>query len=128
MARNASENPNSPSEEHVRDAVAAIEASYAELASERGVYMQKCRRIREVMANEYENAADRGVSKKLLKKIIKERDLERKIDALTDDLEPDEISQHQMLIEKLGEFANTPLGSAALQRAEMRSKMQAAGA
>ena len=58
--------------------------------------------------------AGEGITKKLLKKIIKERDLDRKIQAITDDLEPDELSEHQMLMEKLGEFANTPLGKAAL--------------
>ena len=63
---------------------------------------------------DYDTASEKGISKKILKKIIKSGDLERKVAAITDDLEPDELSEHQMLIEKLGEFANTPLGKAAL--------------
>jgi hypothetical protein len=70
------------------------------------------------MAGDYDKASDQGISKKLLKKIIKERELERKIGALTDGLEDDERSEHEMLKEKLGEFANTPLGAAALAKAD----------
>jgi hypothetical protein len=125
MARPANDT-NAPSEDDVQSAVSNIEQGHGELLRERGIYMQKCRKIREAIANDYEQAADHGISKKLLKKVIKERELERRIAGLTDDLEPDEISEHQMLLEKLGEFANTPLGSAALQRAEARSKTAAA--
>jgi proline dehydrogenase len=125
MARPANEK-NAPSDDDVQSAVANIEQGHGELLRERGIYMQKCRKIREAIANDYEQAADHGISKKLLKKVIKERELERRIAGLTDDLEPDEINEHQMLLEKLGEFANTPLGSAALQRAEARSKTAAA--
>lgn len=125
MARPANEK-NAPSDNDVQSAVANIEQGHGELLRERGIYMQKCRKIREGIANDYEQAADHGISKKLLKKVVKERELERRIAGLTDDLEPDEINEHQMLLEKLGEFANTPLGSAALQRAEARSKVAAA--
>lgn len=115
MAKQA--NTNAPDDVDVQSAVKSIEYSYAELASERGVYMQKCRRIRETMATDYETASQKGISKKLLKKIVKERDLERKIYALVDDLEPDEASEMEMLKEKLGEFVNTPLGQAAMAQA-----------
>jgi hypothetical protein len=112
MAKHAKD--NSPEEEDVRAAVSNIEQCFTELASERGSYMSKCRRIRDTMASHYDEAANKGIAKKLLKKIVKERELERKIDALTIDLEPDERSELEMLVEKLGEFANTPLGQAAM--------------
>jgi hypothetical protein len=89
--------------------------------------MQKCKRIREAMANDYDTASNRGISKKLLKKIVKERELERKIEGLTDDLEPDERSELEMLIEKLGEFANTPLGQAAMAKADGNATLKAVG-
>ncbi len=115
MARKANEaTPNSPSEKHVQDSLKAIEECYTELATERGKYMAKCRKIRETMSSEYDTAGNRGISKKLLKKIVKERDLERKIAAITADLEEDERSELDMLMEKLGEFANTPLGQATI--------------
>lgn len=116
MAKKANDT-NSPADEDVKAAVKAIEERYDDLASERGTYMQKCKRIREGMANDYEAAGNRGISKKLLKKIIQERTYERKIDALTADLEPDERSELEMLVEKLGAFADTPLGQAAVAQA-----------
>ena len=41
---------------------------------------------------------------------------ERKIDALTGGSEPDERSEVKMLIEKLGQFANTPLGKTVISK------------
>jgi len=125
MAKHATENTNSPSEDDVQAAVANIEQCYSDLASERGIYMSKCKRIRETMAGDYDKASDQGISKKLLKKIIKERELERKIFGLSDDLEADERSEIEMLKEKLGEFANTPLGKAALAKVDGSGLAQA---
>ncbi len=71
-----------------------------------------------MVADKYDHAGDQGISKKLLKAKIKERDLERKIDGIIEDFEDDERNEYQMLTEKLGEFANTPLGAAALAKAD----------
>jgi len=113
-AKKANENTNAPSEDDVQQAVANIEQNYTDLLREKGIYMNKCRGIRQRMSGDYDTASEKGISKKILKKIIKSRDLERKVAAITHDLEPDELSEHQMFVEKLGEFANTPLGKAAL--------------
>lgn len=121
MARKANEAINTPDDEDVKASVAAIEHGLADLASERGRYMSLCKKIRETMASDYEDAANKGIDKKLLKKIIRERELERKIDALVLDLEPDQTAELDMLKDKLGDFVGTPLGSAALQRAEARA-------
>lgn len=126
MARAASE--NSPSDGHVQEAVANIEESYRKLDTERAVYMNKCKSVRAEMKDHYSDAGNLGISKKLLAKIIKERQLERKIDALTADLEPDERSELEMLIEKLGEFGSTPLGQAALAKADGAATLAQAGA
>jgi hypothetical protein len=125
MARQATENTNAPDEADVQKAVADIESCHADLLSERGIYMQKCKKIRDAMAVDYEQAADHGISKKLLKTIIKERELERKIAGLTDELEYDEQREREMLIEKLGEFANTPLGQAAVAKHDGKAPAQA---
>ena len=116
MARKATASSNSPAPEDVQHAVKAIEQRYTELATERGKYMQICRRVREEMASNYDAAGLNGISKKLLQKIIKERDLERKIDGLTKDLEPDERHELEMLVEALGDFGDLPLGRAAIDR------------
>jgi hypothetical protein len=90
--------------------------------------MTKCKRIRETISLHVDTAADRGISKKLLKLIIKERELERKIDTLHDVLEPDEQSELAMLTEKLGDFANTPLGGAAIAKASGADTLASVGA
>jgi hypothetical protein len=119
---------NEPSAEHVIEAVEAIEKLYGDLLVEKTTYMSKCKTIRKIMADEYDSASNRGISKKLLKTKIKERDLERKIDGLTADLEDDERNEYQMLSEKLGEFGDTPLGAAALARADGKGTQAHAGA
>jgi hypothetical protein len=128
MAKKANETTNSPSDAHVQDAVADIEECYRKLDSERGIYMKNCRGIRAEMKDHYADASNLGISKKLLKKLIKERDLERKIFALGDDLEADEQSEIEMLREKLGDFANLPLGRAALAKADGKQPMAQPGA
>jgi uncharacterized protein (UPF0335 family) len=87
------------------------------LLTEKMQSMQRSKRIRAVMADHYASAQNLGINKKLLRKIVKERKLERDIAALADDLEQDERSELAMLQEKLGEFANTPLGRAAVSAA-----------
>jgi hypothetical protein len=118
---------NEPSADHVQEAVAAIEKLDADLLVEKMAYMTRCKKIRQIKADQYDHASDQGISKKLLKKKIKERDLERKIDGITKDLEDDERSEYQMLSEKLGEFADTPLGAAALARADGRGTQTSMG-
>ena len=116
---------NEPTAEHVQEAVAAIEKLDDDLLKERMSYMKRCKDIRKIKADEFDSASNRGISKKLLKTKIKERELERKIDGLTEDLEDDERSEYQMLSEKLGEFADTPLGQAAMAKADGGTRAQA---
>jgi hypothetical protein len=104
--------------EHVQEAVAAIEKVDADLLQARLDYMKQCKGLRNIKADEYDSASNRGISKKLLKTKIKERDLKAKAAKLTKDLEEDERSEYQMLSEKLGEFADTPLGQAAMAAAK----------
>jgi predicted KAP-like P-loop ATPase len=89
--------------------------------------MTKCKRIREVLGTHEDTASNRGISKKLLRTIIKERAFERKINDLHDILEPDEQSELEMLTEKLGDFANTPLGGAAIAKASGAETLASVG-
>jgi predicted KAP-like P-loop ATPase len=98
------------------------------LLTEKSVYMTKCKRIREVLGTHEDTASNRGISKKLLRTIIKERAFERKINDLHDILEPDEQSELEMLTEKLGDFANRPLGGAAIAKATGADTLASVGA
>jgi hypothetical protein len=90
--------------------------------------MTACKRIRETIGGHLDTASERGISKKVLRVIIKERELERKINDLHDVLEPDQQSELAMLTEKLGDFANTPLGGAALAKATGDQTLASVGA
>lgn len=117
MAKQANTS-NEPTQEHVRDAVTAIEANFEKMLELKMEYMKSCKGFRHAIADEYDSASNRGISKKLLKQKIKERGLLKKIDDMAKALEADEISEYEMLSEKLGEFAETPLGAAALNAAK----------
>jgi hypothetical protein len=78
------------SAEDVQSAVGGIEQAHRDLLAERGAYMQRCRVIRDSISAIYEEA-------RLA-------------------LEADEQNEFDDLTEMLGDFANTPLGKAALQR------------
>lgn len=105
---------NGYDQETVRDFVTTIEHHFGELLSERGVYMQKCKLIRDRIAEVYEEAADNSISKKALRQLIKTRELERKIEESIAKLEADERETYEMLEASLGDFGGTPLGAAAL--------------
>ncbi|HEY2212301.1 MAG TPA: hypothetical protein VGH62_11925 [Bradyrhizobium sp.] len=107
-----------PTSEEVQAAVSKIEVCQDELLSERGAYMQKCRQIREGIAAAYDLAKQRGILRKQLRALLKERDLERKLHAVRADLEADEVEHFDFLKQKLGDLAETPLGQAALKRAD----------
>lgn len=100
----------------VRDIVGQIEAELAELLSERGSYMQRCKVIRERIGAIYDEAKDKGISKKALRSVIHTRELERKIEESIAKLEEDDRQTYEMLEEALGDFGGTPLGQAALGR------------
>jgi hypothetical protein len=88
--------------------------------------MSQCKNIRKIKAGEYEQAADQGINRKLLRVKVRERALERRIDDLTSEFEADERSEYEMLSQKLGEFGDLPLGQAALARTAKNGAAEAA--
>ena len=100
--------------------IGEIERCHEELLTERGSYMARCKNIRERIKSWKDLAHDAGIARKALNTYLKERELLAKIDALTEDFEDDEIEQVDLLKAALGEFGDTPLGSAAVQKAEAR--------
>jgi len=97
--------------------VGKIEGNLADLLSERGAYMQRCRVIREAITAVYDDAKEHGIPKKELRAVIRTRELERKIEQTRADLEADEQATFEQLQDALGDFGHTPLGQAALDGA-----------
>lgn len=92
-----------------------IEDVFDDLLSERGSYMVKCKSLREDIANLYDEAKARGIPPKSLKKAVKARDLNRKIEALREDLDLVDRDTYDQIRHALGDLAETPLGEAALK-------------
>jgi hypothetical protein len=89
-----------------------------ELASLRGEYMAACKgprqRIKEILATAKESDINMVAFRQLLTKRRDELAQERRIA----DLEDDDRSAYDQMLDALGEFGDTPLGKAALDRAK----------
>lgn len=113
-------NGGMPAAEVLLDFTHRVENLYDELASEKGEYMNRARQIRESIARVLVEAKDAGIPKKEFKTVIKARQLENRLEHLRDDLEPDEAETFDQIRLALGDYADTPLGQAALARAPDR--------
>lgn len=116
MTKNAQD--NAASEAEVRTAFTEILACEAELASERGSYMQRCKVVRGQIAEVYDGAKQKGITKKVLKATVREHLLRVRAEACRADLEADEQHEYDQLCEKLGDLADLPLGRAALRKTD----------
>jgi hypothetical protein len=89
-----------------------IERHMADLLSERGSYMARCRGIREAITGVYDDAKGQGIRRNSLKTLIKERGLERKIIELREALEADDKDNFILLVDAVKGLEGTPLGEA----------------
>lgn len=113
-------NGGMPAAEVLLDFTHRVENLYDELASEKGEYMNRARQIRDSIARVLVEAKNAGIPKKEFKTVIKARQLENRLDHLCDDLEPDEVETFDQIRLALGDYADLPLGQAALAKAPDR--------
>jgi hypothetical protein len=114
----AKDGSNGATPEQVKEAFDDIIGFYTELASERGTYMQRARQIRERMSEVYDSAAEKGITRRVLKAKVKEHLTQEKLLAIREGLEDDDRLEFDKLAEVLGDFGGTPLGAAALDKAK----------
>jgi hypothetical protein len=88
----------------------------ADLLSERGTYMQRCRAIREDMGTVYDRAKTAGIPTRVLKLIMKEFAAVDKLLAEREKLEEDTRETYEAVRASLGQLADTPLGQAAAKK------------
>lgn len=94
-----------------------VENVLTELDRMKGEYMAACKAKRDDIKEIYKEAKDDDVPVKALKGLVKYRELARKQKALEETIPDEEVSEFQMLVEALGDFADTELGQAALDLA-----------
>jgi uncharacterized protein (UPF0335 family) len=102
-----------------------IENLHDEIATERGIYMQKCRELREDVKSIVEEGKDQGIAPKALKGLVKFRALERRQQAIGDGLDIADQSDFETLCAALGDFADTELGQAAVESAKPKGRRTA---
>jgi hypothetical protein len=94
----------------------AIDREHDQLDTLKSEYMTACKgprgRIREVM----KSAKESGISMVAFREVLTQHLFERKSVKRLEDLEPDDRSSFEQMMEALGEFGDTPLGKAALDR------------
>ncbi|WP_108661058.1 hypothetical protein [Acuticoccus kandeliae] len=91
----------------------------AQILSEKGAMMKKCRDLKADQNAILEEAKDsHGIPKKILRLILKQRDLERKIEDLADGLDDDEADSYDQMLAAIEGMEDTPLGQAALAAAK----------
>lgn len=98
-----------------------IENILKAIESRKGEYMAEVKEYREDIASIYTEAKDKGVSPKALKGLVKYRELERRQQTLGDGLDISDASDFETLVAALGDFGDSPLGKAALDKAEQQS-------
>lgn len=99
----------------VRKIVARIDRLYADLDSERGESMARCKVIRDDIAEVYKEAENKGLPRKELKTVVKLRRFEQKAKRAYEELELDQRANFEMLI-AAGGVDDLPLWRAAAQR------------
>lgn len=103
--------------EKAKSFIARVEEVESEMASEQGTYMARCKELREEIAEIMDEAKAAGISKKPLRAVLKTRSLQRKLDAERDNLESEAQDTYDQIRHAIGDLADLPLGTAALDRA-----------
>jgi hypothetical protein len=93
-----------------------IDAADDKLAELKSNYMHKCKGPRADIAGVLEAAKESGVPMRAFKALVKNRRLNRRIEANTAGLEPDDAAEYDKLCSDLGDFIDLPLGRAAADR------------
>lgn len=94
-----------------------IENIEAEIASERGKFMARCKELRKDISDVLDEAKSDGIPKKALRAVIKTRAIQAKIENIREDLEGEDQDNYDLIRHAIGDLADLPLGKAALERA-----------
>lgn len=97
-----------------------------EIAREKAEFMNRCKKYRDEQKENLDDAKSQGVAKGLVKDLVKTRALEAKVKAIRDGLDDDQAAFFVDIRKALGDFADTGLGAAAVERNEEQDPTTAA--
>ena len=109
----------------VKDYVSRWENVQEDIQTAHMAYMTKVGRLKEDQSDILEEAKSNGIPRRALKKVLKTRELQRKVEAIREDLEGDEVDQYDLLRHALGDLDDDTVKEAALARAKKRAEEQA---
>ena len=116
VKKQPSSGTNEITEESTRPFVEKIDSFEAELLSEKGSYMARCRSLKDAIKEVYEEASSSGIRRPSLKAAMKRAGLVRKINTIDLTLEADAKEVYDQLNTVIEGMEGLPLGDAALQR------------
>ena len=99
--------------ELVKELIGRHEEIESEIESEKGAFMAKCKNLRKGQAEILTEGKARGIPKAALKNVIGARKLQRKLDAIREELDGDDADNFDLLAEA---FEGTPFGDYFRQR------------
>lgn len=114
----ASKTGNGYDGDKLRGYIGKIEELFADMESEKGAYMSRCKSIRGSMDVVFEEAKALGIPKKVLKAHVDLRLLEVKKRKVVEKLGDDDAETFEAMADALGDFATLPLGQAAVKRSQ----------
>jgi hypothetical protein len=98
----------------------AIDDADSEMFDLKTDYMRQCKGPRQRIKDTMSLAKENGINLTAFKAIVSAHRAERKLERKIADLEPDDLSDYEMMADALGAFGDTPLGAAALEKAKAR--------
>jgi hypothetical protein len=112
------ESPNGFNPDQLSNHLRIIDEADDELASLLGTYRADCKGPRARVKNAMAMAKDQGINMTAFRELVAAHRAQRKIEKRVADLEADDHDDFQAMVEALGEFGDTPLGAAAINRAK----------
>jgi uncharacterized protein (UPF0335 family) len=95
----------------------SIDKQDDELDHLRGQYMAACKGPRAAIKDVMASAREAGINMKAFREVLSAHRSDRRHDKRVNALEADDQASYAEMMEALGEYADTPLGAAALKRA-----------
>lgn len=121
MARVLDGGRNRASPDEMASFVDEYEKMEKEKLDRKMAYMAECAKIAGRQKDLVDDAKAQGLDGKVLRSVVKARAFERKADAVYEALEDDDAALHKDIREALGDYADLPLGAAAVASDDERT-------